>query len=156
VVTRSKVPLSATSGFYENRPRNWRLTFAAADFLVGPQLIDSAERPVFAAPEAVVPYPTILRKTVFAAIFLRLANLAAKTWMFRSGRFAGIFRNWLHLCEAAIYKQFRSRDVAALVGCEKHNGFGDLAGRAEPAERNSVGNHLQAFLARFAGSQQIA
>jgi hypothetical protein len=62
----------------------------------------------------------------------------------------------LHLCKAAIHKQFRSRDVAAVVGCEKHHGFGDLVGRAEPAERNSVGNHLQAFLPRFPGSQQTA
>jgi len=31
--------------------------------------------------------------------------------------------NGLHLCEAAIDKQFRSRDVAAVVGCEKHHGL---------------------------------
>src|SRR5256885_6699659 len=36
--------------------------------------------------------------------------------------------NGLHLCEAAIHKQFRSRDVAAVVRCEKHHGLGDLIG----------------------------
>ena len=35
----------------------------------------------------------------------------------------------LHLCETAIHKQFRSRDVAAVVGCEKYHGLGDLIGR---------------------------
>src|SRR5258705_12704449 len=43
-----RAPLSAKSGFYENRRRNWRVTFATADYLVGPQLIDSAERPLCA------------------------------------------------------------------------------------------------------------
>ena len=57
--------------------------------------------------------------------------------------------NDLHLCDAAIHKQFRSRDVAAVVGCEKHHGLGDLIGSTEPAERNTVGNHLQALLAGF-------
>jgi hypothetical protein len=37
------------------------------------------------------------------------------------------------LCEATIHKQFRSRDVAAVVGCEKHHGPRDLIGYAEPA-----------------------
>src|SRR5947209_18302924 len=55
----------------------------------------------------------------------------------------------LHLCDAAIHKQFRSRDVAAVVGCEKHHGLRDLIGCAEPAERNAIGNHLRAFLAGF-------
>lgn len=32
----------------------------------------------------------------------------------------------LDLCETAIHKQFHSRDVAAVVGCQKHHGFGDL------------------------------
>jgi len=56
---------------------------------------------------------------------------------------------YLHLCEAAIDKQFRSSDVAAVVGCEKHHGLGDLIGYTEPAERNIVGNHLLALLAHF-------
>src|SRR5712691_675340 len=55
----------------------------------------------------------------------------------------------LHLCETAIDKQFRSRDVAAVVGCEKHHGLRDLIGCAEPAERNTVGNGLHVFLGRF-------
>ncbi len=55
----------------------------------------------------------------------------------------------LHLCHAAIHKQFRSRDVAAVVGGEKHHGLRDLIRCTEPAERNTVGNHLQALLARF-------
>ena len=50
--------------------------------------------------------------------------------------------NRLHLCHATIHEQFRSRDVAAVVACEKHHGLGDLIGCTEPAERNSVGNHL--------------
>ena len=55
----------------------------------------------------------------------------------------------LHLREAAIHEQFRSRDVAAVVGCQKHHGLGDVIGGTESAERNSVVNHLQALLARF-------
>ena len=54
--------------------------------------------------------------------------------------------NGLHLRESAIHKQFRSRDVAAVVGGEKHHGLGDLIGCTEPAERNAAGNHLQALL----------
>ena len=64
--------------------------------------------------------------------------------------------NGLHLCDAAIHKQFRSRDVAAVVGCEKHYGLRNLVGCTEPAKRNSAGKHLQALLARFRRSQQIA
>src|SRR6266436_5400253 len=47
-VTRSTGASFCNVRIYENRRRNWRLTFAAADFLVGPQLIDSVERPVCA------------------------------------------------------------------------------------------------------------
>src|SRR6516165_3715318 len=65
-------------------------------------------------------------------------------------------RHSLHLCEAAIHEQFRSRDVAAVVGCEKHHGLGDLIRRTEPAERNRGGNHLATLLACFRGGQQIA
>src|SRR5438094_10655474 len=63
--------------------------------------------------------------------------------------------NGLHLCEATIHKQFRSRDVAAVVGCEKNHRLGDLIGCTEPAERNVVGNHFLAFLAHFCGSEQV-
>src|SRR5882672_7850289 len=63
--------------------------------------------------------------------------------------------NGLHLCEAAIHKQFRSRDVAAVVGGEKHHSLGDLIGCPEPAERNAIGNHLLTLLAHFCRSQQL-
>ena len=46
--------------------------------------------------------------------------------------------NSLHLSEAAVHEQFRSRDITAVFGCEKHNGFRDLIGRTQPAERNSI------------------
>jgi hypothetical protein len=55
----------------------------------------------------------------------------------------------LDLCETIIHKQFRPRDVAAVVGREKHDGFRDLIGCAEPAKRNDAGNHLPALRARF-------
>src|SRR5260221_12884383 len=38
------------------------------------------------------------------------------------------------------HKQFHSRDVATVVGCETHRGLRDLIGCTEPAERNIVGN----------------
>jgi hypothetical protein len=53
----------------------------------------------------------------------------------------------LHLRESTIHEQFDSRDVATIVGCEKHDGFGSLIGRSEPSERNAFGDHLLAFLA---------
>src|SRR3984893_15489203 len=62
----------------------------------------------------------------------------------------------LDLREAAIYKQFGSRDITGVVGCEKHHGFRDLIRRTERAEWNGVGNHLLTLLARFRGCQQIA
>ncbi len=55
----------------------------------------------------------------------------------------------LHLCETAIHEQFRSRDVATVIGCEKHHSLGDLIGCTEAAERKNVGNHLPALLAPF-------
>ena len=86
-----------------------------------------------------------------------LANLAVKTRCLDQVELQGFSAiAGLHLCEAAIHKQFRSRDVAAVVGCEKHDGLRDLIRSSKPTERNGVGNHLQAFLARFPGSQQIA
>src|SRR3981189_3386134 len=57
----------------------------------------------------------------------------------------------LHWCEATIHKQFRSCDVAAVVGCEKHDRLRDLVGRAESPQRNIAGNDLHAFLGRFPG-----
>jgi hypothetical protein len=35
-------------------------------------------------------------------------------------------RDSLHLREAAIHEQFGSRDLAAVIGCEKHHGLGNL------------------------------
>src|SRR6267378_5845944 len=57
----------------------------------------------------------------------------------------------LHLRETAIHEQLRSRDVAAVVGCEKHHGFRDLVGCPESAQRNTAGNDLHVFLGRFYG-----
>src|SRR6266516_4827934 len=59
----------------------------------------------------------------------------------------------LHLCKTPIHKQFRSRDVTTVVGCEKHHGLGDLIGSTEPAKRNRGGNCRHTLLARFRGSQ---
>src|SRR6267142_338053 len=64
-------------------------------------------------------------------------------------------RERLHLCEAAIHKQLRSRDVTAVVGGEKRHRLRDLIRCAEPAEWNRGGNHLRALLARFRGSEQL-
>src|SRR5262245_15124684 len=55
-------------------------------------------------------------------------------------------RDSLHLCEAAIHEQFRSRDVAAVVACEKHHGLGDLLG---PTDRPS-GTAAESILRRCA------
>jgi hypothetical protein len=63
--------------------------------------------------------------------------------------------NGLHLCDAAIDKQFRSRDVAAVVGCEKYHRLRDLIGCAEPPERNAVRDHFLALFADFSGGQQV-
>jgi hypothetical protein len=53
----------------------------------------------------------------------------------------------LHLRESTIHEQFDSRDVGAIVGCQKHDGFSSLIGRSEPTERNALGDRLFAFLA---------
>jgi hypothetical protein len=41
-----------------------------------------------------------------------------------------ILRAYLYLGEASIHKQFRSHDIAAVVGREKHHGLRDLIGCA--------------------------
>src|SRR5262249_5245702 len=61
----------------------------------------------------------------------------------------------LHLCEAAVHKQFGARDVARVVGGEKQHGLCDLIGCTAPAQRNTVRNHLEELLARCCGSQAI-
>jgi hypothetical protein len=53
----------------------------------------------------------------------------------------------LHLRKAAIHKQLDSRDVAAVVGREKHHCFRDLIGCAQPAEWSTSRHHLLALLA---------
>src|SRR5262249_58087107 len=63
--------------------------------------------------------------------------------------------NGLHLCEAAIHKHFRARDVAGVVGGEKYDCLRDLIGCTEPAEWHTVGNRLYALLAHCCGSQQL-
>src|SRR3982074_3811471 len=62
----------------------------------------------------------------------------------------------LHLRETDIHEQLCSRDVAAVVRCEKHDGLRDLVGCAEPAERYHAVDHLPALLACFRGGQQVA
>src|SRR5882724_7129014 len=57
----------------------------------------------------------------------------------------------LDLGETAIYKQFRSCDVAAVIGGEKDHGLRDLIGCAEPAERNAGGNILHELVGPFHG-----
>ena len=39
----------------------------------------------------------------------------------------------LHLRAAPIHEQFRSRNVAGVVRCEKHDSLRNFIGRAEPA-----------------------
>ena len=53
----------------------------------------------------------------------------------------------LNLRETAVHKQFRSRDVAAVVGCEEDDGSGSLVWGSKPSERNAFCYHLLAFLA---------
>src|SRR5215468_3115779 len=61
----------------------------------------------------------------------------------------------LHLCDAAVHKQFRPGDVAAVLGSEKNDRPGDLIGRAKPAERNAGENRLQTLSARSCGRQRV-
>jgi hypothetical protein len=46
----------------------------------------------------------------------------------------------LHLRESTIHEQFGSRDVATIVGCEKHDGLSRLIGRSEPSRCASWGS----------------
>src|SRR5215472_3837517 len=61
----------------------------------------------------------------------------------------------LHLCDAAVHKQFRPGDVAAVLGSEKNDRPGDFIGRAKPAERNAGENRLQTLSARSCGRQRV-
>src|SRR5258708_3923005 len=62
-----------------------------------------------------------------------------------SGRRQGAHRAGLQLCETGTHKQFHSRDVATVVGCEKHHGLRDLIGCTQPAERNIVGTQTAIY-----------
>src|SRR5260370_35480660 len=64
-------------------------------------------------------------------------------------------RNGLYLCQAAIHKQLRSRDVATVVRGQEDDGLRDLLGSAAPAERHGAGNHLRALLSDLRRSQQL-
>jgi hypothetical protein len=61
----------------------------------------------------------------------------------------------LHLCDAAIHEQFRSRNVAGVVRCEKNYSVAISSGRTEPAERNSIRDRFLALFAHFRGGQQV-
>jgi hypothetical protein len=54
----------------------------------------------------------------------------------------------VRLREATIHKQFRSRDIAGIVGCEKHPRPGELIRLSNSAERNNGPNHPQTLLPR--------
>src|SRR6266446_4691605 len=56
-----------------------------------------------------------------------------------------------NLGKAAIDKQFRSSDVAAVVGCEEQHCFRNFLGDTDSAERNSAGNLFQLLAASFCG-----
>ena len=85
----------------------------------------------------------------------REAPLASARSVSMSAAEIGAKRLCLHLRKSAIHEQFRSRDVAAVVRCEKRHRLRDLSGCTEPAERNGGGNQLGALLARFRGSQEV-
>src|SRR6266852_1375586 len=62
---------------------------------------------------------------------------------------SGAGRVCLHLCEATVNEQLGSGDKAAVVGCEKDDGFGDFIGSPKSAKWNGAGKSLQALLARL-------
>src|SRR6266446_6922104 len=99
--------------------------------------------------------PSGLKKSVkwtaHQELLLHLLRLVGEPLSLSRAAISGAAVTALHLCEAAIHKQLRSRDVTAVVGSEKHHGLGDLIGRTDPAERNNVGSGLQALLACFRG-----
>src|SRR4026208_1695105 len=92
----------------------------------------------------------------------RFAKVSRESLLQRSGALTEVDRYCtsarrpmtLHLRESTIHEQFDSRDVAAIVGCEKHDRFSRLIGRSQPSERNALGDHLLAFLAYLGRSQQ--
>src|SRR4029077_3216275 len=59
------------------------------------------------------------------------------------------------LREPPIDEQFRSRNIAAVVGCEKQHSLRDLIRRAEAADWHSIRKHFSALLTCFRRSQQL-
>src|SRR6266852_3963143 len=62
---------------------------------------------------------------------------------------SGAGRVCLHLCEATVNEQLGSGDKAAVVGGEKHDGFGDFIGSPKSAKLNGAGKSIHASLARI-------
>src|SRR6266404_4418320 len=98
-------------------------------------------------PLVCVPECRTASKTTSVGHLQRLASLTSTTPRTHDTRLRK--PGSLYLCEPTVHEQFRSRDVATVVGGEKHNGLCDLIGCTEPAEWNSAGNHLHLFLGRF-------
>src|SRR2546422_3051989 len=73
------------------------------------------------------------------------STLFPYTTLFRSHRQRSL-ENALHLGEAAIHEQFRSRDVAADVGGEEHHGLRDLVRRAEPDRKSTRLNSSHGYI----------
>src|SRR5258708_7528228 len=96
----------------------------------------SANRSAEALPIPELPPVTIT--TLFFKLFLPVLSVRM-SFLRLSGRRQGAHRTGLQLCETGTHKQFLSRDLATVVGCEKHHGLRDLIGCTEPAERNIVG-----------------
>ena len=61
----------------------------------------------------------------------------------------------LNLRETAIHEQFRSADVATVVGREKDDGLGNLFRLSQPSKWNGVRKHLDPFQSGFCGCEQF-
>src|SRR6516164_6017237 len=59
------------------------------------------------------------------------------------------------LRESSVHEQLDSRDVAGVVGGEKHGCPGDLFGRSKPAERSGSCDELSALIAHLRRGQKI-
>src|SRR5216684_5889162 len=99
----------------------------------------------------VSPGPNCISETAAAATASGLSAEQARVWTVALRPLTSRTRpsNDLHLCKASVHKQLCSCNVTCIIGGEKHDGLGDLIGCAEPAERDVVGDHLQALLAHF-------
>ncbi len=92
----------------------------------------------------VSPGPNCITETATAATASGLSAGQARIWTVALRPLTSRTppSNGLHLREAAVHKQFCSCDEACVIGGEKHDRLGDLIGRAQPAERNIVGDIL--------------